>query len=145
MKVILTERCCGKSTLGLKNREYIDFDIFFKCNKFSYSLVEEVIKAYIPNCNEDKIYLVNVTEFFRFRMDKMNIKIQDVCLPELTKENIEFRKKLFRERDMKKYNFIRQKEYEDLERKYIEAHQTIKTITDSVILIKKDEFLESYV
>ncbi len=145
MKIILTERCCGKSFLAERNSNFIDFDIFTKFNKTSLDFIKTVIEAYIPTCDESKVYLMNVFEFYRFGMNKMNVDIIGMYLPELTDESIGFRVHNFYKRDLKKYNFVREKEIESLISKYEFAYEKAKELNIPVIELKRGEFLEDYI
>lgn len=124
MEMILSESCCGKTSLCKASGKYMDFDIFSKAHGFSVPLVRAVIKAYLPCCDESKTYLFNATSFFEYGLDGIDgIRVSRIILPDMTAESIRFRRSVFEKRDIANYGFVRSKQLRLLAVRYGKAHE----------------------
>lgn len=92
IKLILSEKLCGKTTLAKNNIKFFDLDKYIKEN-FRVLGKEELFKR----LNEDKIYLLNIHNLIKFLgTEKLkNVKVLCIVLP----RDIEFRKKIYIERE----------------------------------------------
>ena len=144
MEVILSERCCGKTSI--RNGRYFDFDIFANVKPKSYSFLKELVSLYSTK-HKGLIAWMNVNEFFRYGFDEMKeFSVTRVILPEMSVGNLSFRKRLFTERDMRIYGVVRKRQYEELEQKYRNAYSLVKSRFPHIKIetLREGEFLDDF-
>ncbi len=121
MNVVLTAKCCGKSSIK-KTDKYCDLDLFGNIYPHNIEAVKDIMETYAKNHNDERIYFLNIYEYFKYRFNEIKeLNVIRIILPEMSEENLNYRRLLFKRRDERKYGFCREKEYELLETKYKES------------------------
>ena len=122
VKVLITDRCCGKTTFARQNKNYIDLD-FYNYHILELPNSEKILVYIFEQITEDENTVVMMNKGYArfFDVLKRNFNLDVICyIPEASEKSRDYRVNLEKQRDIEHIGVPRIKIIESVENSFID-------------------------